>query len=125
MMTLQFKFVDTIPDEITFGWIFICIKYKTAVHQCVCGCGNEVVTPLSPTDWSVTFNGASVSLSPSIGNWNFACRSHYWIVKNEIVNSRKWDEDEIAQGREKDAAQKEKFYSKKKDTDLDSLDFSA
>jgi Family of unknown function (DUF6527) len=113
-MTLQYKFVDNIPEDIPNGCIFISIKYKTAVHKCVCGCGSEVVTPISPTDWQLTFDGVSVSLSPSIGNWNFECRSHYWIVKNEIEHSYKWDEKEINMGRKKNAATKRKFFSKRK-----------
>jgi len=112
-MTLQYKFVDAIPDEIPYGWIFICLKYKTAIHKCICGCGNEVVTPISPTDWKITFNGVSISLSPSIGNWNFECKSHYWIVNNEIVHSERWDAKEIKAGREKDARNKKRFFSKK------------
>lgn len=27
---------------------------------------------------------ATVSLAPSIGNWSFACKSHYWITGNEV-----------------------------------------
>jgi hypothetical protein len=61
----------------------------------VCGCNNEVVTPLSPTDWQLTFDGESVSLNPSIGNWSFKCKSHYWIVKDTIKMVRKWSDDEI------------------------------
>jgi hypothetical protein len=110
-MILQHKFVDTIPDDVPFGWLFICIKYKTAVHKCVCGCGNEVVTPISPTDWKLTFDGISVSLSPSIGNWNFDCRSHYWIVKNEVIESEKWSDEEIKSGRARDSRRKRSFFS--------------
>ncbi|HZE83886.1 MAG TPA: DUF6527 family protein [Puia sp.] len=109
-MILQHKFVDTIPDEVPFGWLFISIKYKTAIHKCVCGCGNEVVTPISPTDWKLTFDGLSISLSPSIGNWNFDCRSHYWIVKNEVVESAKWSDKEIRSGRQKEARKKINFF---------------
>jgi len=113
-MILQYKFVDTIPDEVAFGCIYICIKYKTAVHKCVCGCGHEVVTPISPTDWQLTFDGVSVSLSPSIGNWNFECRSHYWIVKNEIVHSDKWNDREIQEGRKRNDRKKKSFFAKRK-----------
>jgi hypothetical protein len=111
-MTLQHRFVDTIPEEIPEGWLFISMKYKTATHKCPCGCGNEVVTPISPTDWQLTFNGVSVSLSPSIGSWNLDCQSHYWIVKNEIVNSRKWSEWEIKSGRERNNSRKKKNYKR-------------
>ena len=84
MKTMQHKFVEFIPDVIEEGVLYISIEYCTAIHKCVCGCGNEVVTPLSPTDWELTFNGKTVSLDPSIGNWSFKCQSHYWIAKNSI-----------------------------------------
>jgi hypothetical protein len=32
----------------------------------------------------LAFDGESISLYPSIGNWNFACQSHYWIRRNEV-----------------------------------------
>jgi len=85
MTTLQYKFVELIPDEIEPGTIYITLEYCTAIHKCICGCGNEVVTPISPNDWKLTFDGKSISLYPSIGNWRFPCRTHYWIVKNQIV----------------------------------------
>ena len=64
------------------GKIYVSIAYATAVHKCACGCGKEVVTPLSPTDWKLIFDGKTVSLDPSIGNWGFPCRSHYWVRNN-------------------------------------------
>ena len=70
------------------GILYISVEYCTAIHKCVCGCGNEVVTPLSPTDWEIIFDGKTVSLDPSIGNWNFDCKSHYWIIKNRIRFAR-------------------------------------
>jgi hypothetical protein len=111
MMTLQHKFVDFIPDIIEDGVLYISIKYCTAIHKCVCGCGNEVVTPLSPTDWKLTFDGKTISLSPSIGNWNFECQSHYWITKNRIRYAAKWDKEEIQYGRSKDKKRKANFYN--------------
>ena len=90
MTTLQHKFVEYMPDIIEDGVLYISFKYCTAIHKCVCGCGNEVVTPISPKGWILTFNGETVTLSPSIGNWNFACKSHYWIINNKIKMVRKW-----------------------------------
>lgn len=90
------------------------MKYCTAVHKCICGCGNEVVTPLSPTDWELTYNGKSVSLYPSIGNWNFDCKSHYWIIKNEIKVAEKWSKYEIEHGRKIDSRAKVKYYNQEK-----------
>ncbi|MBL7894533.1 MAG: hypothetical protein JNK50_04495 [Bacteroidia bacterium] len=117
MKILQHKFVETIPDKVEEGILYISIEYCTAIHKCVCGCGNEVVTPLSPTDWKLTFNGETVSLSPSIGNWSFKCQSHYWITYNKISHARKWDREEIDYGREKDNNRKKRFFSKRKKND--------
>lgn len=114
MKTLQYKFVEFMPEALEEGILYVSIPYSTAIHKCVCGCGNEVVTPLSPTDWELTFDGKSVSLYPSIGNWNFKCRSHYWIVKNKIRHSRLWDKEEIEKGRKKDIDRKKHYFSKNK-----------
>lgn len=84
MKTFQHKFVDIIPDTLSEGVLYISIKYCTAVHKCACGCGNEVVTPISKNGWSITFNGKDISLHPSVGSFNLECQSHYWIIHNKI-----------------------------------------
>jgi hypothetical protein len=78
-MTMQHKFVEFVPEDIQPNTLYVSVEYGTAVHKCCCGCGEEVVTPLTPTDWKLKFDGESVSLAPSIGNWSFKCRSHYFI----------------------------------------------
>lgn len=108
---LTHRFVDFIPDAPEDGTLYISISFATAVHLCCCGCGNQVVTPLSPTDWKLIFDGEDVSLSPSIGNWNFACRSHYWIINGRIVKARQWSQAQIERGRLLDRAAKEKQFS--------------
>ena len=96
MKTVQHKFVETIPNTLEEGVLYISTTYCTAIHKCVCGCGNEVVTPLSPKDWKLTFDGETVSLYPSIGNWNFECRSHYFIFNNNVKHAKKWaDKKEV------------------------------
>lgn len=109
-MSLQHKFVEFIPEKIEEGILYVSIEYCTAIHKCVCGCGNEVVTPLSPTDWRLTFNGKSVTLHPSIGNWNFECQSHYWIRNNKIEFAGSWTETEIRLGRENDLERKIEYF---------------
>ena len=113
---MQHRFVEIIPDTIEDGVLYISLKYCTAIHKCVCGCGNEVVTPISPTDWKLIFDGKTVSLSPSIGNWNFNCQSHYWIKRNEIVYAREWDKEEIQFGRTNDKKRKAKYYNKENES---------
>jgi hypothetical protein len=115
MKTFQHKFVEFIPDVVQEGVLYISIEYCTAIHKCVCGCGNEVVTPLSPTDWEMSFNGKTVSLSPSIGNWNFKCKSHYWITRNKIRHAKSWNDWEIDYGRIEDFKEKKEYFKKSKD----------
>ncbi len=85
MNVITHKFVELIPDHLDDKVLYISIEHCVAIHKCACGCGKEVVTPISPDGWQLVFDGETVSLSPSIGNWNLKCRSHYWIRKNYIV----------------------------------------
>jgi hypothetical protein len=114
MKTVQHKFVDLIPDKLEEGVLYICIPYCTAIHKCVCGCSNEVVTPISPTGWTLSFYGDSVSLSPSIGNWSFKCRSHYFITKNKIRHVYSWDDWKIILNRKQEEKEKQKFDKKRR-----------
>jgi hypothetical protein len=99
---LRHRFVEFIPDDLEEGVLYISLEYRTASHRCCCGCGHEVVTPLSPTDWQLTFDGETVSLSPSIGNWSFPCQSHYWVRAGRVSWARQWSRQEIDAGREAD-----------------------
>jgi len=78
------EFVELVPDQLSEGVLYVSLTYNTAVHKCCCGCGNEVITPISPVDWTLGYDGESVTLKPSIGNYSFACRSHYWIRRNRV-----------------------------------------
>ena len=81
---IRHEFVDFIPKELEERVLYVSIKYCTAAHRCFCGCGQKVVTPLSPAQWRLTFDGESVSLHPSVGNWSFRCQSHYWIAHGRV-----------------------------------------
>lgn len=113
MKTLHHRFVEFIPEIIEEDILYISIEYCTAIHKCVCGCGNEVVTPLSPTDWHLSFNGETVSLTPSIGNWGFKCQSHYWITRNNIRFAKTLTTKQIQLGRKFDSKRKSEFYKNK------------
>lgn len=108
---LAYAFVEFIPDELTERTLYISITYCTVVHKCCCGCGREVVTPLSPTAWRLTFDGKTVSLYPSIGSWSLPCQSHYCIKKNKVIWAGKWTEKEIARGRAQEANAKKRYYA--------------
>lgn len=113
---LEHRFVTNIPRELQPGVIYISMEFATAMHLCCCGCGEQVVTPLTPTDWRLTYDGETVSLSPSIGNWNYACRSHYFIRKSKVEWSLSWSDRRIAVCRERDRARKEIYFSSQGET---------
>ena len=109
-MTLRHEFVDHIPDELDDGVLYVSIRYGTVVHRCACGCGEEVVTPLGPAEWTLTYDGRSVSLAPSIGNWSFPCRSHYWIEAGNIRWARGFSGPQVALVREKARTRRDRYY---------------
>jgi hypothetical protein len=113
-MVLKHEFVEYIPNDLRDGTIYVSVAFATVAHKCCCGCGNEVVTPLSPTDWKLTFDGEAISLDPSIGNWSFRCRSHYWIERNRVKWAPRWSEKEIRAGRARDRWTKERYFDNAK-----------
>src|SRR5271169_6442975 len=108
--TLTHEFVEFIPDVLKEGTLYVSMQYATVVHKCCCGCGREVVTPLSPTDWKLIFDGKSISLDPSIGNWSFDCKSHYWIRGGKVRWARRWSQAEIDAARAADHFAKERYF---------------
>jgi hypothetical protein len=106
----RYEFVEFVPELIEAGVVYVSIPYATAIHRCACGCNHEVVTPLSPTDWGVIFDGKSVSLDPSIGNWSFECQSHYFIRRNRVLWCDQWSKDRIDLSRARDTSRKENYY---------------
>lgn len=106
------EFVELVPNELRDGVLYVSMQYATAAHACACGCGNKVVTPLSPRDWVLMFDGESVSLDPSVGNWNFPCRSHYWIERNRVRWARRWSDAEIRRLRAADLRSRRHFEGK-------------
>jgi len=109
---LAHKFVTSAPEQLEDHTLYISIEYASVIHKCCCGCGQEVVTPLSPTDWKLIFDGKTVSLDPSIGNWSSECKSHYWISKSTVQWARKWTGEEIRTGKARDQSKKKAYYKR-------------
>src|SRR6266550_2998669 len=109
---VTFQFVEFIPtdQELEDGVVYVSTTYATAVHKCCSGCGNKVVTPLSPTDWTLIFDGDTVSLDPSIGNWSLPCKSHYWITRNRVEWAAQWTRKQIEAGRAEDRRAKDAYF---------------
>jgi hypothetical protein len=107
------QFVEFIPDTLEDGVIYISLIYGTVIHLCACGCKNEVITPLSPAQWKLTYDGESISLCPSIGNFNFTCQSHYWIKHDKAVWAENLSTKEIEAGRARDRSKLDNYIKQK------------
>lgn len=114
--TLRHVFVDTVPEALDPGVVYVSLAYSTAVHLCACGCGLEVVTPLSPTDWQIAYDGKTLSLiggddavsrAGSIGNWSFPCGSHYLIRRGRVQWRGPWRPTAVNAGRAADRLAKQ------------------
>lgn len=104
------EFVDFIPDKLQDGKLYVCLEHGTVAHRCCCGCGFEVNTPLTPTDWKLSRQGNRVTLHPSIGNSSFPCKSHYWILGNIVKWETKMTPQLTALSRARDKAAKERHF---------------
>jgi hypothetical protein len=118
---LEHQFVHYIPRDLDPGVLYISIEFATAAHRCCCGCGEEVVTPLTPHDWQITFDGETVSLWPSVGNWDYGCRSHYIIRRNRVIEAKQLTDEQIAAGRATDKAVKARFYAERGRAQVDEI----
>lgn len=61
------------------------------------------VTPLSKAEWRLERDGQLVSLYPSIGNWNYDCKSYYYIEENRIRWVQKISAHKIKRVQQRDA----------------------
>lgn len=111
---IRHEFVEFVPSDLDDNVLYISMEHATAVHKCCCGCGNEVVTPITPTDWKLMYNGDTVSLDPSIGNWSFDCQSHYWIRGGKVVWAERWSSDQISMGRSHDRYRTRQYHDGEK-----------
>lgn len=110
LQSIEPVFVEFVPEKLDPGKLYISLEYNTASHLCACGCGFEVVTILGPADSALTKSNRGVSVSTSIGNSNFPCKSHYWIEDNQILWASKMTPRLTALSRAKDKAAKARLY---------------
>lgn len=110
---IHLKFVEFMPKCLETEILYVSERFKVAAHMCPCGCGNKIVTPLGPSEWSFSEKKGRPTLSPSIGNWQIPCKSHYWIRGGEIEWSYQWSEERIEAGRKRDHARLEAYIKQK------------
>lgn len=108
--TYTHKFVKAFPEQLEEGVLYVSVEFATAAHRCFCGCRSEVYTRLSPTDWSMKFDGQTVSINPSIGNWSFACQSHYILDNGRVRWADRWSRERIDLGRAIDHERKARQF---------------
>jgi hypothetical protein len=107
---LDHRFVEHIPERLDPGILYVSMEYATSAHSCCCGCGEEVVAPFTPTDWKMTFDGETISLRPSIGNWTLQCRSHYVIDRGKVIEAGPWSDEQVEAERRRDRVAKARYY---------------
>lgn len=102
------KKIKKVPVEIRFfegnrpewedmeeGVIYVHKESTQSFHNCLCGCKEPVVMALDfinidgeeikgiwpPGNWNLTIKDGKATFSPSVGNYEFPCKSHYIITK--------------------------------------------
>lgn len=82
-------FIDGyLPDfeKMEEGKIYISEEYEITIHKCLCGCGEKTVLPIDPIHgWNLIKNNNKISFTPSVGNYQLPCKSHY-IITNNVAN---------------------------------------
>jgi Family of unknown function (DUF6527) len=110
--TLVLKRVAFMPRDLSPGVLYVSEEYAVAGHLCACGCGNKVIVPLGPAEWTFHENAGRPTLRPSIGNWQLPCRSHYVITDGTIEWGNSWSEDAVIAGRRAEEARRVSYYAK-------------
>lgn len=105
--------VHLAPKPLEPSVLYVSEKYRVAMHLCCCGCGEKVVTPLSPAEWQLELIDGVATLEPSIGNAS-ACRSHYWIRRNRVEWAPKMTSAHIAYVQERDRESLAAMYESKR-----------
>lgn len=109
-MRFSLQRVQYMPKQLESGALYVAQEFGAAAHLCACGCGSKIRTPLGPTEWEVEETARGPSLRPSVGNWQKACQSHYWIREGEVIWSEQWSFEEITVGRAREEARRTAYY---------------
>lgn len=109
-MKVDHEFVEFLPNELKQGTLYVSLQSCTVAHKCLCGCGGEVYTPLSPAGWALTFDGDTISLNHSIGSSSLPCQSHYWIERSTVKWARRMSKGEIDGDRARDRRANEEYF---------------
>ncbi|WP_374113157.1 DUF6527 family protein [Leifsonia shinshuensis] len=109
--SVRWAFVDYIPTDLEEGTNYVAAEFGAVVHRCLEGCGEKVSTPLSPAQWQLYFDGETISLTPSVGNWGLPCKSHYVIHRNTVIWAGPWSDRAVAAAAHSDRASVERHFA--------------
>ncbi len=111
MNCITLERVQYLPRELAPGILYVSEEFAVAGHLCACGCGNKVITPLGPAEWTFTERKGRPTLHPSIGNWQLPCRSHYVIAEGQIRWGDQWSAAQVAAGRRAEEKRRQTYYA--------------
>jgi hypothetical protein len=109
-MKIELVRVHYVPRNLEPGKLYVSEEFGAAVHLCACGCGSKVSTPLGATEWALEETEKGPKLTPSVGNWQLPCKSHYWIKNGTIVWSGEWTASQIAAGRRAEENRRRDYF---------------
>jgi hypothetical protein len=109
--TIALQRVKYMPRELSPGILYVSGEYAVAGHLCACGCGNKVITPLCPAEWTFSERNGRPTLRPSIGNWQLPCRSHYVIADGGIQWAGQWSDAQVVAGRRAEEQRRQAYYA--------------
>jgi hypothetical protein len=109
-MKFDLQHVHYMPKELQPGALYVSEEFGAAAHLCACGCKSKIRTPLGPTEWALEETDGGPSLCPSVGNWQQACQSHYWIQRGEVIWNSKWTPEQIGAGQRREEMRRRAYY---------------
>ena len=106
------EYVTEFPEALEVGILYISEEFALTAHKCCCGCGEDVYNKLGPARWRlIKMADGRVSLDPSVGNWKYACQSHYWIRKNRVIDAGMMSATEIEMVQERDRRDRDRYIA--------------
>ena len=114
MITYNFDLVlcDHFPSDPQDGNFYYSEEFRSSLHLCACGCKGRVVMPIKAAGWTLTRLASSFSISPSVGNRELVCRSHYFIRNGKVIWLKSMSNFEKVESRLDDRSHMRSVYNK-------------
>jgi hypothetical protein len=109
-MKFRLQRVHYMPEQLQPGVLYVSAEFNTAAHLCACGCGTKIRTPLGPTEWSIKETASGPTLRPSVGNFQQACQSHYFITRGEVYWAEAWTPGQATGARRRQETHRRAYY---------------